>query len=100
MGSPELSQYADFRRFPNLRGTGVLATRLYLDTFVDTPYSANACWGFDEGVGMTYFDITKLHGLDVNTQSDSDGVSGSIIELDYYHAQSLLVMSDEDIVEK
>ncbi|KAL7541867.1 hypothetical protein ACHAXR_011310 [Thalassiosira sp. AJA248-18] len=98
--SPELSRHADFRKFSNLRGTGVLATRLYLDRVLDTPYSANACWGFDEGVGMTYFDITKLHGLDVNTQSDSDGVSGSIIELDYYHAQSLLVMSDEDIVEK
>ena len=92
--SPELSRHADFRRFANLRGLGVLATRLYLDSVLDTPYSANACWGFDEGVGMTYFDITKLHGLDANK------VSGSIIEIDYYHAASLLVMSDEDIVDK
>mmetsp|Transcript_5913 Transcript_5913/g.9872 ORF Transcript_5913/g.9872 Transcript_5913/m.9872 type:complete len:602 (-) Transcript_5913:325-2130(-) len=95
--SPELAQYSDFRKFANLRGTGVLATRLYLDTVLDTEYSANACWGFDEGVGMTFFDITKLHGLDVTNRTD--GV-GSIIEVDYYHAASLLVMSDEAIVEK
>jgi len=93
--SPVLTQYADFRRFANLRGTGVLATRLYLDRFVDTPYSANACWGFDEGVGMTFFDITKLHDI-----GNKDGNEGSILEVDYYHAASLLVMDDEAIVKK
>jgi uncharacterized protein with NAD-binding domain and iron-sulfur cluster len=95
--SPELARYKEFRKFANLRGLGVLATRLYLDTILDTPYSANACWGFDKGVGMTFFDITKLHGLPIN---DGDVVKGSIIEIDYYHAASLLVMSDESIVEK
>ena len=97
--SPELAQYSEFRKFANLRGTGVLATRLYLDTVLDTQYSANACWGFDEGVGMTFFDITKLHGLDNVAEKRTDGV-GSIIEVDYYHAASLLVMSDEAIVDK
>jgi len=99
--SPQLSKHAEFRKFANLRGTGVLATRLYLDRELDAPYSANACWGFDEGVGMTYFDITKLHDLTINESSeDNNEVSGSIIELDYYHAASLLVMSDEEIVDK
>ena len=92
--SSQLSQFSEFRRFANLRGLGVLATRLYLDTIVDTPYSANACWGFDDKIGMTFFDITQLHGLDLNE------VAGSIIEVDYYHAASLLVMSDEAIVSK
>jgi hypothetical protein len=74
--SAELSRYAEFRKFANLRGTGVLAT--------GTPYSANACCGFDRGVGMTYFDITKLHGLKVNDESREDNeVAGSIIEIDY-----------------
>ena len=48
------------------------------------------CWqlvlrcGFDGGVGMTYFDITKLHGLKVNDESREDNeVAGSIIEIDY-----------------
>ena len=95
-GSPELSQHAEWRRYARLRGTGVLATRLFLDRTVETPYSANAVWGFDRGVGMTWFDITKLHGLDVG----DGGEQGSVIEVDFYHAQSLLVMSDEQLVAK
>jgi len=92
--SPVLSKHHEFRRFSNLRGTGVLATRLYLDKKVDTPFSANACWGFDKGVGMTFFDITKLHEI------KNEDYDGSIIEVDYYHAASLIVMDDETIVQK
>ena len=95
--SPSLARHADFRRFANLRGTGVLATRLFLDRKVDIPYSANACWGFDKGVGMTFFDISVLHGQDAST---TDGAPGTVVEVDYYHAASLLVMSDEAIVAK
>jgi uncharacterized protein with NAD-binding domain and iron-sulfur cluster len=46
---------------------------------------------------MTFFDITKLHGDKDETIADAPG---SVIEVDYYHAATLLVMSDEDIVEK
>lgn len=92
--SPILSKHPEFCRFANLRGTGVLATRLYLSKKVDTVYSANACWGFDKGVGMTFFDITKLHGI------TNDEFHGSIIEVDYYHAASLLVMDDDSILKK
>lgn len=49
--SPDLAQFADFRRFANLRGTSVLATRVFLDRKIITPYTANACWGFDAGWG-------------------------------------------------
>lgn len=94
--SPQLSMYSEFRRFANLRGTSVLATRLYLDREIATPYTANACWGFDPGVGMTFFNIKALHG---NNFSDK-GVPASVIEVDYYHANTLLVMSDEQIAEK
>ncbi|KAL3782397.1 hypothetical protein HJC23_005445 [Cyclotella cryptica] len=103
-GSSELAKHSEFRKFSNLRGTGVLATRLFLDTVLDTPYSANACWGFDKGVGMTMFDITKLHGNSNDTEEGNgknNSLSvGSIIEIDYYHAASLLVMTDEQIVQK
>lgn len=90
--SPLLAKHDEFRRFANLRGTGVLATRLYFDRFVDIPYSANACWGLDKGIGQTFFDISKLHAI--------QGSEGSIIEVDYYHAASLIVMDDESIVKK
>jgi len=91
--SKVLSRKAEFRRYANLRGTGVLATRLYLDRKIDTPYSANACFGFDKGVGMTFFDITKLHEVE-------DEEEGTVIETDYYHAASVLVMDDDAVVEK
>ena len=74
-----------------------MATRLFLDRNITIPYSANACWGFDKGIGMTMFDIKALHGQDALTVV---GAPGSVIEVDYYHADKLLVMSDEDIVTK
>ena len=93
--SPELCKFAEFRRFSNLRGTSVLATRLFLDREVKTPYTANACWGFDQGVGMTFFNIGELHG-----DNFSDEAPGSVIEVDYYHANTLLGMSDQQIADK
>lgn len=95
--SPELAKYEDLRRFANLRGTSVLATRVFLDKNLTVPYSANACWGFDKGVGMTMFDIRALHGKDAPTMK---GAEGSVLEVDYYHSSNLLVMSDDDVVAK
>jgi uncharacterized protein with NAD-binding domain and iron-sulfur cluster len=94
---PELAQLDEFRGFANLRGTSVLATRLFLDSNITVPYTANACYGFDRGIGMTMFDIGALHGRDAPTVA---GTPGSVIEVDYYHASTLLVKSDEDIVAK
>lgn len=94
---PELVQFKEFQGFANLRGTSVLATRLFLDRNVTLPYTANACWGFDRGIGMTMFDIVALHGENAPTVA---GGPGSVIEVDFYHAASLLVKSDGDIVAK
>ena len=92
--SPALAKSAEFRAFSNLRGTSVLATRLWLDRRVSTPYTANACWGFDEGVGMTWFDVGRLHA------PKYDDEPGSVIEVDFYHCNQLLGLTDEAIVEK
>jgi uncharacterized protein with NAD-binding domain and iron-sulfur cluster len=92
--SPALAQHAEWRRFANLRGLGVLATRLFLDVHVPTEYTANACWGFDDGVGMTFFDIKRLHAPRLDFEP------GSVLEVDFYHSNSLLVMSDEAIIQR
>ena len=89
-----LSRHAEFRRFANLRGLSVLATRLFLDRDVRTAHTANACWGFDEGVGMTWFNLKALHAPRL------DGEPGAVLEVDYYHADALLVMSDDELVAK
>jgi len=105
--TPLLSRYPQYRKFANLRGTSVLATRIYLDQTIDTAFSANACWGFDKGIGMTVFDITKLHsadGLGGNTSkevvSSLVGVEGSVMEVDYYACDALNVMDDQSILTK
>ena len=94
---PILAQYQEFRRFADLRGTSVSATRLFLDRTIEVPYSANACWGFDEGVGMTFFDITTIHGPHNPTVR---GAPGTVLEVDYYQASSLLVMDDDSVTKK
>jgi uncharacterized protein with NAD-binding domain and iron-sulfur cluster len=94
---PELARFPEFRRFANLRGTSVLATRVFLDSNVTVPYSANACWGFDRGIGMTLFDIGALHGPKA---LDANQGQGSILEVDYYHSSTLLVLSDDEIIAK
>ena len=94
--SPQLSQYAEFRKFAGLRGTSVLATRLYLDRTIETPYTANACHSFDDGVGMTFFNIKELHGDNFSDEN----TPGSVIEVDYYHSDTIMVMNDEAIAEK
>jgi uncharacterized protein with NAD-binding domain and iron-sulfur cluster len=88
---PELGRFREFQQFANLRGTSVLATRLFLNRLIAIPYTANACWGFDKGVGMTMFDIKSIHGL---------STEGSVIEVDFYHASTLLVRSDDELVAK
>lgn len=94
---PQLAQRPDFRKFANLRGTSVLATRLYLDRNVTNIYSANACWGFDKDIGMTMFDIRTLHGNDADTVRNCPG---AVLEVDYYYANELLALSDDDIIAK
>jgi uncharacterized protein with NAD-binding domain and iron-sulfur cluster len=87
--------YREFRGFANLRGTSVVATRLDLDKNLTVTYSANACWGFHRDVGMTMFDIRALHGPD---HPPADASIGSVVEVDYYYANSLLALSDDDLV--
>ena len=104
-----LAEYETFRQFGNLRGTDVLAVRLFLNTKLPPPtggvpssssekkntYSANACWGFDGGgVGMTVFDLTALHA------PSYDEEPGSVVEVDWYYASRLLSLGDDEIVKR
>ena len=91
--SPTLSQYAEFRNLSNLGGIDVLATRLWFDQKVNVPFPSNACFGFDSTTGWTFFDLNRL-------QDEYQQESGSVIEADFYHANQLLPMSDEQIVQK
>ena len=92
-GSQRLNYYPEFRNLANLGGIDVLATRLWFDKKVSIPLPSNACFGFDRTTGWTFFDLNALH-------DEYKGLAGSVIEADFYHANQLLTMSDEQIINK
>lgn len=92
-GSPALQNYREFRDLSNLGAIDVLATRLWFDRKVNIRHPSNACFGFDPTTGWTFFDLNILH-------DEFRDEPGSVIEADFYHANQLLPLSDEQIVEK
>jgi uncharacterized protein with NAD-binding domain and iron-sulfur cluster len=92
-GSPALQNYREFRDLSNLGAIDVLATRLWFDRKVNMRHPSNACFGFDPTTGWTFFDLNVLH-------DEYRDEPRSVIEVDFYHANQLLPLSDEQIVEK
>jgi uncharacterized protein with NAD-binding domain and iron-sulfur cluster len=90
-GSPALRRHAAFRDVSNLGAVDVLATRLWCDRKVDIPLPSNACFGFHDTTGWTFFDLNALH-------DEYHDAPGSVIEVDFYHANQLLHLDDEEIL--
>ena len=96
---PALSQHDQFRRVLNLRASDCIAVRLTLDRRFATRSPANVMVlpanpggrGVIRDVGATFFNLNDLH----DDLRDS-GVP-SVIEVDLYHAASILPMSDSEI---
>ncbi|MEO1510136.1 MAG: FAD-dependent oxidoreductase, partial [Cyanobacteria bacterium J06633_23] len=78
-GSDSLRDRTEFRDLQNLGGVDVLATRLWFDRKVDVPLPSNACFGFHQTTGWTFFDLNALH-------DEYKNEPGSVVEVDYYHA--------------
>ena len=91
--SSALNKYPQFRNLANLRGIDVLATRLWFDRKIDIPLPSNACFGFDNTTGWTFFDLNDLH-------DEYQDEPYTVIEADFYHANQLLPMTDEQIIDK
>lgn len=91
--SSTLRQFPEFCNLMNLGAIDVLATRLWFDRKVPVPLPSNACFGFDNTTGWTFFDLNALH-------DEWQQEPGSVIEADFYHANQLLPMSDEQIIAK
>lgn len=89
--SPSLQSRAEFRNVHNLGAIDVLATRLWFESKIDIPRPSNACFGFDNTTGWTFFDLNALH-------DEYKNEAGTVIEADFYHANQLLNWSDEEIV--
>lgn len=90
-GSPALSSRTDFNAFSNLGGIDVLAVRLWLDRKISLPNPSNVLAGFEPTSGATLFDLTAL-------QDEYRYEVGSVFEVDVYHANQLLALSDDEII--
>ncbi|MBO3459226.1 FAD-dependent oxidoreductase [Aetokthonos hydrillicola Thurmond2011] len=90
-GSPSLQSREEFRNLNNLGAIDVLATRLWFDSKINIPRPSNACFGFDATTGWTFFDLNALH-------DEYRDEPGTVIEADFYHANQLLPLQDEQIL--
>ncbi len=91
--SQSLGDRPEFANVMNLGSIDVLATRLWLDRRVRIPRASNACFGFDQTTGWTFFDLNALH-------DEYRDAEGTVIEADFYHANQLIAMSNEAIIAK
>lgn len=89
--SPSLHSRQEFRNVTNLGAIDVLATRLWFDRKIDIKRPSNACFGFDETTGWTFFDLNALH-------DEYRNEPGTVVEVDFYHANQFLSLEDEEII--
>lgn len=89
--SPSLQTRAEFRNLTNLNGIDVLAVRLWFDRKINIPLPSNACFGFDDTTGWTFFDLNAL-------QDEYRDEPGTVVEVDFYHANQFIPLDDKDII--
>ncbi|WIA19763.1 hypothetical protein OEZ85_005677 [Tetradesmus obliquus] len=91
--SPVLAAADDLRGVMNVNCSDVLAVRLWLQQKLSLRSASNVVAGFDDGVGGTFFQLDKLQDM-------YKGTAGSVLEFDMYHAEPLLPLSDEAIIQR
>ncbi|GIL93345.1 hypothetical protein Vretifemale_20752 [Volvox reticuliferus] len=91
--NPALAKQPDFRSIMELRSLDVIATRIWFDRRVATRYPANVLSGFETTAGATFFNLNDL-------QDEYRNEPGTVISADFYHANSLLPLSDQEIVDR
>lgn len=88
-----LAQMDDFAAVANIGTIDVLALRLWLDCLVELPTASNVLAGFEPTTGGTLFHLNAL-------QDEFKEEKGSVLEIDLYHANQLLHLSNDDIINR
>ncbi|KAG0565591.1 hypothetical protein KC19_8G201900 [Ceratodon purpureus] len=91
--SPALAGRPEFATISNLGTVDVLATRLWLDRRVPLKNPSNVLAGFEPTTGATVFDLNAL-------QNEFADEPGSVFEVDFYHANQLLPLTDDAVIKK
>ncbi|KAH7298217.1 hypothetical protein KP509_25G032300 [Ceratopteris richardii] len=88
-----LAGMPDFAAVTNLSSIDVLAVRLWLDNLIKLPNASNVLAGFEPTTGGTLFHLNSL-------QEEFKEEKGSVFEVDLYHANQFLDLSNENIISK
>eukprot|EP00178_Gracilaria_changii_P010464 TRINITY_DN304_c0_g1_i11.p1 TRINITY_DN304_c0_g1~~TRINITY_DN304_c0_g1_i11.p1 ORF type:complete len:486 (-),score=44.26 TRINITY_DN304_c0_g1_i11:1464-2921(-) len=91
--SKTLASRQEFRNTNNLSSIDVMAVRLYFDRKIRIEFDSNACFGFDETTGWTYFNLNGIH-------DEFKDAEKTVIEADFYHSNQLMPMDDAEIAEE
>ncbi|KAL6209206.1 hypothetical protein ACLB2K_020149 [Fragaria x ananassa] len=83
----------EFVKVSNLDTIDVLSVKLWLDRKVNIPNPSNACSGFDDSFGWSFFDLNAIH-------DDHKDSTETVLQADFYRANELLVLTDKQIVAK
>ncbi|BAZ38259.1 amine oxidase [Calothrix sp. NIES-4101] len=89
--SSSLQSREEFRNVNNLGAIDVLAVRLWLDRKIHIPRPSNACFGFDDTTGWTFFDLNALH-------DEYRDEPGTVVEVDFYHANQFINLDNVEII--
>ncbi|XP_073156087.1 uncharacterized protein [Henckelia pumila] len=83
----------DFLKILNLKSIDLLTVKIQLDRKVNIPYASNVSSGFDGSRAWTFFDLSIHYDELKNSTS-------TVVETDFYHANDLLPLKDDKIIEK
>ncbi|KAH9309560.1 hypothetical protein KI387_037471, partial [Taxus chinensis] len=83
----------EFVSASNIGTVDVMAIRLWFDTLIQLQNPSNVLAGIGPGIGATLFDLNTL-------QEEFAKDMGSVVEVDLYHANPFIPLSDNMVVEK
>ncbi|KAL5791235.1 hypothetical protein ACOSQ2_006123 [Xanthoceras sorbifolium] len=91
--SAALCTREEFVKVLNLACIDVISVKLRFDRKVIIPNASNACSGFGDSFAWTFFDLNQIHD-----EHKEDLVT--VLQADFYHANELLPLKDEHVLEK
>ncbi|KAA0045754.1 phytoene dehydrogenase-like isoform X1 [Cucumis melo var. makuwa] len=83
----------EFVKVLNLRSVDLLTVKLWFDRKVNIPTASNSCSALDNSFGWSFFNLNAI-------QDEYKDESVTVLQADFYHANELLPLNDEVIVEK
>ncbi|XP_068646798.1 uncharacterized protein [Aristolochia californica] len=91
--SSALKTKQEFLNVLRLAAVDVVSIRMRLDRRIYIPKASNACFGFDESSGWTFFDLNAIY-------DEYKDEPVTVVAVDFYYANQFLPLTDEQIVSR